>query len=328
MSDTITILELWDGDVLLYRGTSFISKGIQFFDGTEVSHAALYLGNEQVGEAVGHGLLSRGVQESIAGAEWVQARRLKERPTDMGPVLARGLWYVEQGNRYGYEQILLLAFLCLTRKLKMTPTLRLLVRTVLDVAASLLTRLTSMGKQPMICSEYVYRAYDEALPEIDDPYSLRIPISAVEMMIGAPAGLGQGIHPQSLLALVASSPAEAWIRAPAPAVDLTAGAPAAVDESEIEGLVSTYLGEVKGDVSAWAAPADVTIEELRASVDRFAASLYAAHHEQPQDAIGSMAILGNRSPVHDYLVQVAADFVTPGDLLYTPSLFLLGTIEA
>ena len=68
----------------------------------------------------------------------------------------------------------MLAFLTLTRKLKVTPVLRTLIRRTLDAAASVLTRYISQNREPMICSEFVYRAYDEALPEIDDPFSLRI----------------------------------------------------------------------------------------------------------------------------------------------------------
>ena len=59
-------------------GTSFICRGIQFFDGSEWSHAALYLGNSRVGEAIASGLARRDVMIGIDDNVRVHGRQLKE----------------------------------------------------------------------------------------------------------------------------------------------------------------------------------------------------------------------------------------------------------
>jgi hypothetical protein len=125
-------------DILLYRGQSFVAKAIQFFDGTEVSHASIYLGGRAVGEAVGEGVVRNDLATSIAGSQWVAARRLKATPLpDAGPVLQRADTYLQGSVPYAYHQLLLLAFLCISRKVKVTPIFDTLVRKVLDGVAGL-----------------------------------------------------------------------------------------------------------------------------------------------------------------------------------------------
>ena len=338
--DTIKMHDLAVGDVLLYKGTSFISRAIQFFDGTDFSHAALYLGNGSVGEAVATGLERRPYVEGAAGI-WVQAHRLKDSVPTMDPVMSVATAYLDQGNRYGYEQLLLLAFLCLTRKLKFTPSLRQLVRVVLDSAAAALTRLFSEHRQPMICSEFVYRVYDEALPGPDDVYSLWVnrlvaPGAAPLRAFSAePAGMpplaparGQGIHPQSLLALLSSSSGSAWLGAPAvPAFAAEAEIESSV--AELESLVETYLEEVRTGPPAAPralAASEPTLEDLRAAAAAFAASFYASTHPE-ESQLRALSAPEMTALANAYLAQTAADFVTPGDLYTTQSLYLLGKVE-
>lgn len=339
MADVIKIDELVAGDVLLYKGTGFISRAIQFFDGTDFSHAALYLGDGMVGEAVATGLERRNYEAGATGI-WVQAHRLKDIVPTMDPVLDVGNAYLDQGNRYGYEQLLLLAFLCLTRKLKFAPSLRDLVRRVLDAAAAVLTRMLSEGREPMICSEFVYRVYDEAIPGPDDVYSLwinRLPMPAVGLTRAVPAAAegpaaptavrGQGIHPQSLLAFMESSSGSAWVGSPLEGLPVR-GEPEGTLE-ELESCVETYLEEVRvAPGVAVRAPTqpEPTLEDLRAATNGFAASLYAATH--PEDAEArAMLTPAAVATVSEYLTRTAADFVTPADLYKTQSLFLVGKIE-
>ena len=90
------------------------------------------MGDGLVGEAIASGLERQTIRNSVAGAVWVQAYRLKDQPADMSPVLDKANEYLDQGPRYGYEQLLLLAFLGMTRKLKITPSLNVLIRRVLE----------------------------------------------------------------------------------------------------------------------------------------------------------------------------------------------------
>lgn len=341
MDRVIKQSDLLPGDVLLYKGKSFISRAIQFFDGTDFSHAALYMGDGIVGEAIASGLKRRTYEEGASGI-WVQAHRLKDVVPTMDPVLDVANAYLDQCNRYGYEQLLLLAFLCLTRKLRLTPSLRRLVRSVLDAAAAVLTRMVSQNKEPMICSEFVYRAYDEALPGPHDVYSLWInrlfapAAGLVRMAASGPEGglppappKGQGVHPQSLLALVSSSSGGAWV-GPSRAEPLfAAAAPTEVDVDALEAMVEDYLDEVQAAPQAlpmMAAAPETSLEDLRDATQAFATRLYKAAHPQDEQLMTMSAPAGDAT-VSMYLNQVASDFVTPGDLYKTQSLYELGKIE-
>ena len=107
MSTPIPVDRLREGDVFLYHGTSFIAKAIRFFDGTPVNHAGLYLGDSKVGEAIASGLGQQDLATSIEDATWVEAHRLVENVDTMDPVTTVAGRYLKQGNRYGFEQILL-----------------------------------------------------------------------------------------------------------------------------------------------------------------------------------------------------------------------------
>jgi hypothetical protein len=337
MDSVIKLDDLVPGDVLLYKGTSFISRAIQFFDGTDFSHAALYLGDGMVGEAIASGLKRRSYEEG-AGDNWVEAYRLKDVVPTMDPVLDKAKAYLDQGNRYGYEQLLLLALLCLTRKLRFSPTLRRLVRTALDAAAAIVSRMMSEDREPIICSEFVYRAYDEAMPASDDIYSIWVnklaAPSATELTRGLSSGMavtpveGQGIHPQSLLALINSSSGSAWV-GPAP-MEGARGLPAQPepDSEQLERLIETYLQEAQADpreAPRSGAPEELALEELRDASQRFAFNLYSAH--QASEGARGISETEALATFSTYLTQVAADFVTPGDLHKSQSLFPLGKIE-
>ena len=194
------------GDVLLYRGKGLISDAIRFIDRSEVSHAGLFLGRygEQgrtVGEAIREGVIRRELPKSIEHADWVESRRLKEAPSSIDPVLERAAYYLESGERYAFEQILLLAFLCITRNLAGSSVLGRLIRETLDAAAAFLLHLFNTGREPMICSEFVVRCYREALPgSVDLP--VRAPGALRFGERGVPIGKNGGIHRGSALALL------------------------------------------------------------------------------------------------------------------------------
>ena len=145
MADTVAKSQLRGADVFLYRGTGWVAEIIRFFDGTDFSHAGLYLGREAVGEAVGKGVVQTTLVQSIAGRKRVLVRRLKQDVT-LQPVLDRAQAYLAQGHRYAYEQILLLAFLALTRKLPVAVSLRALLRSILDRAAQVVAGIVGLER--------------------------------------------------------------------------------------------------------------------------------------------------------------------------------------
>ena len=172
MSNRIRPDQLQAGDVLLYHGTSLISDLIRLFDGGNYSHASIWNG-KQIVEALGQGITENSVPASTAGAKFVDVYRFvaqdREKLGDTNypaqPVLSRIAWYVANPQRYAYEEILLLAVLASTRQIPVVswiPGLNLIIRNVLDRAADLLARLAAGNKEPVICSELVYRCYAEA----------------------------------------------------------------------------------------------------------------------------------------------------------------------
>ena len=341
MSDMIGIEDLRPGDILLHRGVSFVSRGIQFFDGSPVSHASLYLGEGRIGEAAAKGLVENDYHDSFHGNEWVKAYRLVGAPADISPVLQVARRYLDQGNRYGFEQIFVLALLCTTRQVKITPVLRRLLRTLLDAAATALTALFRAGKEPMICSEFVYRVYDEV--EAPDPaaYAIKIPgmlplpqdapahPASMTLAAGDTAPEGRVVHPESLAALFGAAASDARLARPAAPMALAAPEAKPPSARALNRHLKTYLQDMEEGETV-ARRQTVSLEELGAATDRFVGALYQAKvSPAPSGALAAAPPDAGevRSAAYQYLFRAAADFVTPRDLGVTPSLFLLGRVK-
>jgi hypothetical protein len=182
------------GDVLLYHGTGLISDLIRVFDGGPYSHASVYDG-VGVLEALPQGTVVDPLNQSVSGALFVDVYRfisgdgtpLGQPGCETKPVLDRIGYYEQHHDRYGYEQILLLAVLCATRHPQpgtISPIEALMIRRFLDQAAEVIANLIHAGKEPMICSELVYRCYTEA----GAPYEIIIRGSDVALRTAAAAG--------------------------------------------------------------------------------------------------------------------------------------------
>ena len=173
--------ELHAGDVFLYHGDGFISSLIRLFDGTEYSHSSIWNGNHVV-EALGQGVVGQSLKASVTGANYVDVYRYKNKDTGLSlgddtsplpakPVLSQANQFEKDHDRYAYEEILLLALLASTRQVTAPiPFLGMILRNLLDNAADVLGRLMSAGKEPLICSELVYRCFTQA----GNSYAIRI----------------------------------------------------------------------------------------------------------------------------------------------------------
>jgi hypothetical protein len=322
MIKAIPVAQLMKGDVLLYRSKGLISDAIRFIDRSEVSHAGLFLGRygEQgrtVGEAIREGVIRRELPKSIEHAEWVESRRLKEAPSSIDPVLERAAYYLKSGERYAFEQILLLAFLCIARNLAGSSVLGRLIRETLDAAAASLLHLFNTGREPMICSEFVVRCYREALPgSVDLP--VRAPGSLRFGERGVPIGKNGGIHRGSALALLLERHGrelpEGSIR---PAGLLRAEK--SLDLSAVEEAIENYFEDLQRKAPK-AARIDLTSPDLLPSFERFASSLHRSRHRQESPETSRANLLGD-------LFDAAADFVTPGDLQRSKSLAFCGKLK-
>jgi hypothetical protein len=163
MERDIEVHELKPCDILLYHGYSTISQLIQWFDGSEYSHSSVYNGSV-VTEATQEGVIQSTIRDTMANTEYVEVYRLRKNGEFIGsdalpyrPVLGVVERYAAEGDRFAYEAILLLAILCTARRLPLP-----FLRWALDQAASLLNEIAEAGKEPMVCSELVYRCFSEA----------------------------------------------------------------------------------------------------------------------------------------------------------------------
>lgn len=330
---------LLPGDILLFRGESIIAKMICWIDGSDVSHAGLYLGNNQVAEALIVGNLGLNVNElSLDGSEWVTARRLNE-PQAFEPISGIANSYLEKGNRYAFEPLFLLAVILLTRKINLeSAVLRRIALGVFDRANEFVNQMHDRGREPMICSEFVFRTYDEALPAEKDPYTLEIvsqggqiprkrfsPLRLRERIFGAAHEDDlPTVHPQSLLATTDID--KRGFGTSAYEIDH-------VSDAELDFLMREYLEEppLLGMTESFArgAAREASEEDVRDAAARLAASLSGAY--SMNDSAG-MPVFGAgnyaAARVSEKLKAVAADFVTPGDLLKSPSLVTVGKISA
>jgi hypothetical protein len=317
----IPIAQLVPGDILLYRGVGLISDAIRLIDRSQVSHAALFIGRHgemgrAVGEAIREGVLRRQLPKSIEHAEWVESRRLKEPPATLDPVLERAAGYLERGERYAFEQVLLLAFLCITRNLADSAVLAGLVRETLDAAAGFLLRLVETGREPMTCSEFVFRCYAEGLPGAIE-MSARAPGVLRFGKREAPTGAGVGIQRGSalfrLLERHGGSLPEGDMALPPPRFSASPDGPA------VEERIGAYFSDLQHGKPK-TARIDLASPELEPSFERFALGLYRARRPPARATVSRTAVLGN-------LFDAAADFVTPGDLQRSRSLAFCGKLK-
>jgi hypothetical protein len=325
------------GDVLLYRGNGWTSWAIRAFDGTEVSHAGLCVNGEIAEAQIKAGLIKRPIATSIAGCDWVEVRRLKTAVDTMSPVIKVAEAYLNDRNRYAYEQIILLAGICMTRKLDLqNPLLRKIVRRAMQEATEWLRYLHGQGKEPMICSEFVYRTYDEAWPDPDDLYSLEILSQKVaqpgrrhsrfrrrrKLLSGEFPAETPNVHPESLLAQLQAT-GETLEDLPAATRKMAAALPEPAEE--LDWLIQQYQAEMEGAKTAGpravGASPEVSADELLRSTRRLTAEWADAtvrKEEAENKRYGVAPAASEWKPIT--LAEILADFVTPGDLLKSPSL--------
>ncbi|MCC3771515.1 hypothetical protein [Streptomyces sp. UNOC14_S4] len=296
--------QLKPGDVVLTRGTEAISRAICLMDGSEVSHAALAVDGDTLAEAVGEGLRTIPYARALEGHDLLVGRSLAA-PADMAPVLDVARRYLSGKISYAHQQVVLLAVLCVTRRVPLPLGGRRLVRTVLDQAAAAVNALAECGRQPMICSEFVYRCYHEARPSA--PYALRVDD-------GSDAD-GQS----TLLGWAQAHPALSHLPLPGKA-------PALLDPAALEAvlapLVSAYASATgKLDslpfgkhVPAPAGLTDPGDEEMLASMTAFGAALHRADSPDDEPVTPEQALEKIRAKAAE------PNFVTPGDLLHSASL--------
>jgi hypothetical protein len=214
-----------------------------------------------------------------------------------------------------------------------------MIQAVSVAAAEALNKFLQNGKELMICSEFVYRAYDEAVQGSANPFHLQVPGIALESVtVGGP--LPAGVDPESILAKLQRNP-ELMMNGFAAAKESVLAAPVPLDfdvlEAQAEAVVAEYLAEQRyGRQPVVARTEDyVSDAQVATAVSRFAISLTAARHRATTGAAPheSLAVATEEGfspsslpPALQNLFRTPADFVTPGDLRKSASLVEVGRI--
>lgn len=324
--------QLEAGDVLLYNGTSLLSEAIKFFTNSDVSHAGIFLGGPAgglVGEAVSAGVIRDARDQSFAGHNWVMVHRLRA-TTNLGPVIARANFYLDQSVKYAYPQLVFLAILLLVKRVRPSGMLGRMVSAVTTAAAEALNRFLESGQNLMICSEFVYRAFDEADSTPASAYHLQIPGVAREGW-SAQGGIEAG----SILAQLQAHPdlLESGFGQAAESARAALPLNQAVLEARASELLADYLAEQRyGRPSRKAPePAFALDQQTAAAVSRFAIAVAALRHRASGDSMQAAVERATQErqpgalpPVLATLLRSPADFVTPADLRQSPSLVQIG----
>ena len=202
MTDILKPSDLQIGDVLLYWGRGFIADLIRIGEGSGAaySHAAIYDGSHVMESLTKDGIEVNDPVRSIAGGKYVDVFRFRgadgaglasaTHPTQ--PVADRIAYYEAHRASYAYDSVILLAVLCATRQVNFGAS-SLVVRRILDSAAAEVDAIVSVGKEPVICSELVYRCYAEA-----GPGSYRLQIVGSDVVVSAAQSFLTPVEPAAV----------------------------------------------------------------------------------------------------------------------------------
>lgn len=188
----------------------------------------------------------------------------------------------------------------------------------------------------MICSEFVFRCYDEAVPGDDAPYSIEVLSQAgrerrrrfsrfrrrERILTDQPESDLPTIHPESILSQALKEPAKLTAAA-------TVSRKEALDVSTelIENMNSDFLGlaerKFKKSVGATKLPsAKISKEDLEVEAAQLTANL-----TSPARSFFKAGPYAT-APLEAKATAAFADFVTPGDLFKSPSLKAVGRIHS
>jgi uncharacterized protein YycO len=165
----VDAMQLQDGDIILSAADDITSAGIRLITLAPVSHAALYIGNQQVAEAVNSGVRLRDVDEVLKEESVVVAFRHPQ----ITPAHARHMRefaLAQVGRHYNHLGVMLQAPFSIERRVCELPLIPELVRDMC-VRGIASIQLGAASNDRFFCSQLVLQAYREAgLPVTDaDP---------------------------------------------------------------------------------------------------------------------------------------------------------------
>ncbi len=156
----ITGEALRPGDIILTADNGLNSAAIRLITQSPVSHAVLYLGNQQVAEAVGEGIRRRSVADLLAEEVTIVAFRhpglSEEHTSKINSFVAKHL-----GQKYNFTGIMLQSPFVIERRVCELPLVPSLVRDfcIRGIASIQL----GLGRSDQFfCSQFVLEAYRQA----------------------------------------------------------------------------------------------------------------------------------------------------------------------
>lgn len=159
----LNINELQMCDILLYNSTGLFSNIIKFFGRSEYSHAGLYLGEGQVMEVLTKGILRQSIQDSFGNdTKYIGVYRHKNITDKNREQILKNadIWFSRFKNYSGW-QISYITLLYLTRfSANINSYTRKLIYKLLNTARKNMDEDPKKFKEAMICSEFVYRVFD------------------------------------------------------------------------------------------------------------------------------------------------------------------------
>ena len=160
---------LQSGDIVLTADNGINSVGIRLATLSPVSHAALYIGDNQIAEAVGSGIRLRSVDAVLLDEATVVVFRHPKVTADQASSI-KAFTQAHDGEKYNFVGIMLQAPFTLERRLCELPLVPSLVRDfcIRGIAA---VQLGLGRNDQFFCSQFVLEAYRSAgLPLTDaDP---------------------------------------------------------------------------------------------------------------------------------------------------------------
>lgn len=152
--------DLQPGDILLSAAPGVTSLGIRLLTTSPVSHAALYVGEGEVAEALGGGVRLRRIDAVLAEESVVAAFRNPALPED-GALSVSRFARDKVGKPYDYVGVMMHAPFALQRRVCELPGVPTLLReTCLSTFATL--QLIHGGDDRFFCSQFVVEAYRAA----------------------------------------------------------------------------------------------------------------------------------------------------------------------
>ena len=173
----ITSAELQPGDIILSSTNGITSLGIRLFTFSPVSHAALYLGDDDIAEAVGSGIRTRKMSEFVEDESTIVAFRHPAVRAAHADAM-RNFAQAQSGKKYNVIGVVLQAPFTLQRQYCELPLVPSLVRDacIRGLAA---IQLGVARNDRFFCSQFVLAAYQEA----------KLPLTTADPLLVSPADL-------------------------------------------------------------------------------------------------------------------------------------------